>query len=446
MLRLLVMREDPVGPEYCLRSLAAEALRWAYSDRPLFPRSLGLMAVANAFVMLGLLPEPQAEAVLAEHRLALERKGLGNTWGVTKGELTVRPGAHEYWQARIAGAAGLHEVPLVVTAAGVRCPTSVAEVCFEWVKLTSAGLRLSFHATGPPPAGDPDPSVSMRQAMSEISLTGDTGRSIGLGDVRVGGYGRTGDRQVWDGHVLVTQEPVSTPAGFELAPTIPGASGRVALPAAAQVPVGTSAAPWPTPAECYLAALGPVANISIATSDTVAEAGPEETAEIVATVADCLMAVGALPVTSTMLREFDARGPGWHVQLAHRWGRRVHQEATGFRASEHRGLALRLPLKHATAVIESVSAQGELVSIQLYGHPWVMGEYWPMITPCFQVRAVDDAGDEHEGMPGGWQGSPQHEGTGSFWFWPPVPSARKSIRVIVSTLWEAAWAEIELPR
>jgi hypothetical protein len=27
-----------------------------------------------------------------------------------------------------------------------------------------------------------------------------------------------------------------------------------------------------------------------------------------------------------------------------------------------------------------------------------------------------------------------------------VPSARKSIRVTVSTLWEAAWADIELPR
>ncbi|MGH3152932.1 MAG: hypothetical protein ACRDOB_19705, partial [Streptosporangiaceae bacterium] len=103
-------------------------------------------------------------------------------------------------------------------------------------------------------------------------------------------------------------------------------------------------------------------------------------------------------------------------------------------------------LEHATAVIESVSAQGELVSIQLYGHPWVRGEYCPMITPCFQVRAVDDAGSEHEGMPGDWQGFPGDEGSGNFWFWPPVPSARKSIRVTVSTLWEAAWADIELPR
>jgi hypothetical protein len=59
------MPEDPVDPEECLRSLAAEALRWAHPDRPLFPDSLRLMAVANAFVMLGLLPEPRAEAILA---------------------------------------------------------------------------------------------------------------------------------------------------------------------------------------------------------------------------------------------------------------------------------------------------------------------------------------------------------------------------------------------
>jgi hypothetical protein len=120
-------------------------------------------------------------------------------------------------------------------------------------------------------------------------------------------------------------------------------------------------------------------------------------------------------------------------------GRRV-------RASEHRGLAVRLPLEHATAVIESVSAQGELVGIQLYGHPWVHGAYWPMITPCFQVRATDDAGDEHEGLASSMQSSPSHEGSGSFWFWPPVPPNCKSIRVTVSTLWEAAWAQIELPR
>jgi hypothetical protein len=443
------MPDDPVNPEDCLRSLAAEALLWAHADRPLFPKSLGLMAVANVFVMLGLLPEPRAEAVLAEHKSALEREGFGDTWGVTKAELTVRPGAHEYWQSRMAGPGGLREVPLLVAAAGVCCPTSVAEVCFEWVKLTSTGWRLSFRATAP----DPDPyrnspaPDAMGRAMSEISLTDDAGQSHNL---RAEGVGWSRDlslgEQEWHGHVEVARDPASRPAWFELAPTIEGASGRIALPSPAQVPVGRSDPPWPTPAECYLAALAPVTKFSISTSGTVAEAGPEETAEIVATVADSLIAVGALPVTSTLLRESPGNDPGWHVQLAHRWGRRAHQQAAKCRAAEHRRLVVQLPLEHATAVIESVSAQDDLVSIQVYGHPWVMGEYWPMIAPCFQVRAVDDAGKEHEAMRGDWRGFPGDEGSGNFWFWPPVPSARKSMRVTVSTLWEAAWADIELPR
>jgi hypothetical protein len=443
------MHDDPVNPEDCLRSLAAEALRWA-PHRPLFPDSLRLMAAANAFVMLGLLPEPRAEAVLADHKSALEREGFGNTWGVTQGELTVRPGAHEYWQSRMAGPGGLREVPLLVAAAGVSCPTSVAEVCFEWVKLTSAGWQLTFRATAadPDPYANPaDPDVAMGQAMSEISLTDEGGQSHDLRAEDVS-WSRDLDRheQEWHGHVLVARDPASTPAWFELAPTTGGAAGRVALPAPARVPVGRSDPPWPTPAECYLAALAPVTTISMETSGTVAEAGPEETAQIVATVADSLIAVGALPVTSTLLRESPGSGPDWHAALAYRWGRRAHQQAARFRAGQHRRLVVHLPLEHATAVIESVSAHDDLVSIQLYGHPWVMGEYVPMIAPCFQVRAVDDAGYEHEGMPGDWRGFPGDEGSGNFWFWPPVPSERTSIRVTVSTLWEAAWADIELPR
>jgi len=350
----------------------------------------------------------------------------------------------------MAGPGGLREVPLLVAAAGVCCPTSVAEVCFEWVKLTSTGWRLSFRATAPDPdpyRNPPDPDVVMGQAMSEISLTDDAGQSHKL---HAEGVGWSRDlslrEQEWHGRVLVARDPASRPAWFELAPTTGGASGRVALPSPAQVPVGTSDPPWPTPAEGYLAALAPVTSISIGARGTLAEAGPEETAGIVATVADSLIAVGALPVTSALLRESPASGPSWHVQLGHRWRRRAYQRAARFRAGQHRRLAVRLPLEHATAVIESVSAQDDLVSIRLYGHPWVWGEYPPMIAPCFQVRAVDDARNEHDGRPGDWSGFPGDEGSGNFWFWPPVPSARKSIRVTVSTLWEAAWADIELPR
>jgi len=442
------MREDRVDPEGCLRSLTAEALWWAHPQRPLFPVSLGVMAVANAFVMLGLLPEPVAEAILAEHRSELERQGFGDSWGLTEGELTVRPGAHGYWQSRTAGPAGLREVPVLVAAAGVRCPNPVAEVCFEWVKLTSTGLRVGFQATAADPDGiSPPADAAMRRAMSEISVTDDTGHSYELAAEGVS-WSRVRERQEqeWRGQVLVDPDPARPPGWLEFTAARTGASGRVALVPPASVPVGTSSPPWPTPAECYLAGLATVTRYSISTSRGESTAGPEDVAEILAKVADSLLAVGALPVTSTLLREPPAdRKPAWQTPLVSRWRRRAHT-AAHFEPGEHRGLAARLPLEHATAMIESVSAQGELVGVQLYGHPWMMGEYWPMIAPCFQVSAVDDAGNEYTGMPGDWRGFPGNEGTGSFFFWPPVPTARKRIRVTVSTLWEAAWAELELPR
>ena len=71
--------------------------------------------------------------------------------------------------------------------------------------------------------------------------------------------------------------------------------------------------PWPTPAECYLAALASVTSTSIGADGGTVRAG----------------------------------------------------------------LAVRLPLRQATAVIESITADEDLVSVQLYGHPWVIGEYWP---------------------------------------------------------------------
>jgi hypothetical protein len=46
-------------------------------------------------------------------------------------------------------------------------------------------------------------------------------------------------------------------------------------------------------------------------------------------------------------------------------------------------------------------------------------------------------------MPGDGGGRP--EGSQAFWFWPPVPPAAKRIRVTVSTLWEAAWAGLDIP-
>jgi hypothetical protein len=214
---------------------------------------------------------------------------------------------------------------------------------------------------------------------------------------------------------------------------------RVVMAPPAPADTGPAEPPWPTPAEGYLAELASATSVSIATGEASVEL---DTAKIVAAVADALLWAGALPPDSAVLSERVAADPGWHQELANLWGRRAHLRARDGEP-ERAGLAVALPLRRATAVIETLAAHDNLVTLQLYGHPWVSGEYWPMIAPCFQVRATDDTGAEHRGMPGDGGGTP--EGSREFWFWPPVPSAAKRIRVTVSTLWEAAWAELDIP-
>jgi hypothetical protein len=210
----------------------------------------------------------------------------------------------------------------------------------------------------------------------------------------------------------------------------------------ADLVTGIADPPWPTPADSYLAALAGVTSSSINGVEL-------DVAQIVAEVADALLSVGALPPGSALLAGSASPGgspgggsSGWQESLADLWGRHAWQRARDGEP-DRAGLAAGLPLRQATAVIESITAHDDLVWIQLYGHPWVTGEYWPMITPCFQVRATDDTGAGHEGMAGSGGGCP--EGSQEFWFWPPIAPAAKRIRVTVSTLWEAAWAEVEIP-
>jgi hypothetical protein len=449
-----MFREDP---EAFLRELAAP-LSEARRGEPLPGIPFSREAVANAFVMLGLLREQRAEEILAEHRPALEAKGF--RFGVLTGELSVRPGAHGFQDAQEASRDSLAQIPLAVTAGPVPIPLGGMDLTLTWAVLTAGGVKLRLRATGQldddmsgphlrlywvlpsqPPAG---------KIRSGLSVTDNLGRKYRMRPGSWRGTGMSGPRGQpprWDGEMLAEPEPRAEPvtSGAVRWLEFTAASGqaaRVIMPAPAQVATGTAEPPWPTPAECYLAALASVAYISIgADGDTV----ELDTAQIVAAVAEALLWVGALPPDSGVLSGgiAAAGGPaGWREPLAHRWGARAWQRAREGEPARV-GLAVRLPLRQATAVIESITAHEDLVSVQLYGHPWVTGEYWPMITPCFQVRAVDDTGGEHDGMSGGGGGSP--EGSREFWFWPPVPPAARQIRVIVSTLWEAAWAEIDIP-
>ncbi len=285
-----------------------------------------------------------------------------------------------------------------------------------------------------------------------MPVTDNLGQKYRLRPVRGSGTlpsGRPGQPAArWDGEMLA--EPESRAAGLatvegvrwlDFAPAS-GPAARLVIPTPDQVTTGPADPPWPTPAECYLAELDAVTSVSIGTNGGTVEL---DTARIVAAVADALLWVGALPPDSAQLAggTFAGSGPaGWREPLAHLWGRQAWRRALDGEPARA-GLAARLPLRQATAVIESITAHENLVSVQLYGHPWLTSEYWPMITPCFSVRAVDDLGGEHEGMAGSGGGSP--EGSWEYWFWPPVGPEARQIRVIVSTLWEAAWAQLDIP-
>ncbi|WP_300605711.1 hypothetical protein [Trebonia sp.] len=458
------MSSQPAEPEECLRSLTAEALRVARPGHPLLAQSLGVMATANAFVMLGLVAEQRAEQILAGHRAALEAKGITALWGVSQGELTVRPGAHGYWTARVAGADETGEVPLRVLPAGVRLPVTLAdqqsEISIDWLKLTRTGWRMTVRTTAVAiPSADETPRAApARQPiaahstglLAQLSVTDDAGRGYEL--TGAAGLSRSGPgRYEWHGEAVARPDVAgdagiagSIPQWLEFSSAAGGDPRRVPVTPTTDIPTGVAEPRWPAPAEAFVETLAKVSGFTLNGNELT----PEQTARIAATVADCLMSVGALPASSRLLREPPeppSHGPAWQAELARRWERRIHRRDTQFRPSEHSGLVAELPLKHATAVIESVSAHGELAGIRLYGHPWVRGEYWPMITPCFSVHATGDDGAGYQGMPGNWRGSGSHEGVGEFWFWPPVPRSCQRLRVTVSTLWEAAWADINLP-
>ncbi len=453
---VLMSGEDP---EAFLREMAAP-LSTARRDEPLPGVPFSLEAAANAFVMLGLLPEPRAEEILAGYRRELEARGF--RFGVLTGELSVRPGAYGFQDAQAANRDSLTRIPLSASAQTIPIAFDGVELSLTWATLTPGGVRLGYRATGQLDIGMPGPPrrpyrVPPGQQIAEkiqarVSVTDNLGQQYrvrpvrGRGTVPSGQPGQPPPR--WEGEMLAEPEsraarPATADAvrWLEFAPAS-GPVARVVMPAPTQVAMGAADPPWPTSAECYLAELASVTSMSIGAAGGTIEL---DTAQIVATVADALLWVGALPPDSALLAgEASAgRGPaGWREPLAHLWVRRAWRRALDGEPARA-GLAAGLPLRQATAVIESVTAYEDLVSVQLYGHPWVTGEYWPMITPCFQVRAVDDTGREHEGIRGSGGGSP--EGCWVFRFWPPVAPAARRVRVIVSTLWEAAWAEIDIP-
>jgi hypothetical protein len=454
-------------PEAYLRAMAAPLAR-AQQGSPLPVTRFSVEAVANAFVVLGLLPAARAEQVLAAQRPLLQAAGF--RVGLEIGELSVTPDARAFAEARATAANSPQWTPLAVAAAPARCRLPGHDLTITSATLTPEGIWLRYH--GDAQDGDRREAGAIASEVADqiaqLSITDDTGGTylVPAGTVNGRAYRQAARRAgaagglVWipEGDFLAVPAPgQAAPGGgrpavrwleFSAGPGQGTPPVRLEIRPPATVPTGTTEPTWPTPAEAYLAELAPVYDWSIGSFET----GPVEldAPEIVAAVAAALLAVGALPPGSALLTaaQYRERRPAradWQEAVTHMWADAARERAQRARPVNGAGLAVPVPLEQAAAVIENITAYQDLVSVRLYGHPWVLEGSFPMITPCFRVTAVDDTGVKHDGVPDSRSYSLAHDGTGSYWFWPPVPTQAKQLRVIVSTLWEAAWALIDIP-
>jgi hypothetical protein len=465
-----------VEPEECLRSLVDEALQRAQGGAQVLHCTLSVRATANAFVLLGLIPDQQADKILFDYQGGLQQKGLGTSWGLTDGELPAHSGAEQVYQALVSGPPALTDVPEAMVAAGVSFPATIAglstDLHLEWVKLADGQWRISFRASAKDPGGQPDrPSVVMREAVGMLRVTDDTGHRYRPRVENVTWDRIPISRQEWRGEIVVDQNPDDpSPAWLRIASAESGTAETIALtpadgqagpdggaaPAGDRIVTSIAAPRWPTAAEGYLEALARVAAVKVGWTDVE----PAKTAEIVAIVADSLLAVGALAPDSKLLLTVppgdtvppadtapsgdEASPASWRAELAARRASRAHLGGVATSAEAvHRVLLAELPLTHARALIERVTqAAGGLVAVTVHGSPWVAVAPWPVIAPCFTVSATDDGGNTYEGVLEGFSGGANATGRGTFFFWPPLSQAASSLTVRVATLWEAATAEI----
>lgn len=386
-----------------------------------------IQAVAHAFAMLGLVSAEGAEAAMTPASRALGLRGAGGS------EPGVVPGpAFDYWKMRAQGPHALAWVPRAVAVGALRFSVAAADLRCDWFRMAQAGLRFQVQVAA---AGRQPPSRQAGTALAELSAADDAGHSY-----RLRWDGGRGSHRLWMGEVVAepvpehVRQPPDDVAWFELAGA-DGPAARVVLAPPPAIPVGSAAPPWPTPAESYLAWLS--------RQDPVPELGRSGGREVVAAVAEGLVSVGAMPAHSPLLPPILGRHKrSSHPDLPLTWPHAVHLDTP---PDLQIALCAALPFEHAAAVIEGLSAWGQDIQLHIYGWPWVQGQHWPAAVPSFKVRAIDDLGQEHEGQPGSLRGYGAGEGHGEFTLWPAVPRRAGRLRVVISTLWEAQWADIELP-
>jgi len=403
----------------------AQDLAEARPLRRLRVSATSVQAVAHAFAMLGLVSADGAQAAMTAANWAL---GLRRAGGSEPGDW--RGPACDYWNMRAEGPHALAWIPHAVAASAMRFSVAAADLRCDWFRMAEAGLRFQVQAAA---VGQQPPSRHAAMALAELSAADDAGHSY-----RLRWDGGRGNDRLWMGEVVA--EPMSEHerpndvAWFELA-TVDGPAARVVFTTPPAVQAGPAAPPWPTPAESYLAWLS--------RQDPAPELGRSGGREVVAAVAEGLVSVGAMPARSPLLPPILGRHTrSSHPDLPLTW---PHPVRLGTPPDLKSALCAALPLEHAAVVIEGLSAWGEDIQLHIYGWPWVQGQHWPAAIPSFNVRAIDDLGQEHHGHGASWRGYGAGEGHGEFTLWPAVPRRAGRLRVVISTLWEARWADIELP-
>jgi hypothetical protein len=380
-----------------------------------------LQAVAHAFVMIGLLSSATADEVLTEARDVSQAHNHANT------QLQLRPGAEEYWRLRNDGPDRLSWIPRAIAAGPFRIRSGSTELFVEWLRLSDAGMRFQAEARTTD-AGAAERHVGL--VLTDLALADEAGRSYRLYWDRA-----SGTRELWVGDVLGVPPPPSDVTWLELTATASAARHRIETAAPPPIEVGRAQSQWPTAAEAYLAVL--------CATDPPMTFGRAQARDVTAAVAEALFSVGAIPADSSLLLEVLGRAKrSSHPVLPTTWPTPVRRATPPDRRIP---ICAALPFSRAAVVIEGLSAWGEDVQLHVYGWPWLRGEQWPSIVPAFSLRAIDDRGGEHEGRLGSWRAYGSGEASGDFTLWPAVPRDVRRLHVVIWTLWEAAWADVELP-
>jgi hypothetical protein len=162
--------------ETYLRALTAP-LGGTREGSPFPVARFSLDAVANAFVILGLLPAARAEEILAAQRPVVQDAGVRLLTGRRIRELSVSPAARELLEARAAAPGSLRSVPLAAAAAPVHCQLRGHDLTITSAAVTPEGIWVRYH--GDARQGDDEARVGDEgiagEIREELSITDDTG-------------------------------------------------------------------------------------------------------------------------------------------------------------------------------------------------------------------------------------------------------------------------------